>query len=209
MKRSLFVLALITLPFLFYAQIRVMHAAAKAGLSIREKPAADAKVLEKIAYGEKVAVSYDPDTTYTITTEGLNGHWAKVAYKGKTGYIVNSYLFPSLPPKAGIKTLKAYLAQLAPVAGPALTTKKPINGFNAEAQEFAETLRKQFYKNGGSCMNLNRMNMVAALFFCPTSRLSRDFCYCGCWANLCRLSEQQMHSLQATRNGNCPMANAG
>src|SRR5262249_53931775 len=76
------------------------YVAAKTGLSIREKPEVNGKVLDKIPYGTKVEVSMDYDQEKTISVEGMKGYWRKVKYNNKTGYIIDSYLFPYAPPKA-------------------------------------------------------------------------------------------------------------
>ncbi len=84
------------------------YAAAKAGLSMREQPNTSAKVLEKIAYGEKLVTITDENQPVAIATEGFNAFWWKVKYNNKTGYIVNSYVLPMPPPKAGTKTVSDF-----------------------------------------------------------------------------------------------------
>jgi Bacterial SH3 domain len=123
----------------------VYYAAAKAGLSMREQPNTGAKVLEKIAYGEKLITVADTEPVVAIATEGFAGFWWKVKYNNKTGYIVNSYVLPVPPPKATTKTIPDYFAQVSTKAGIPLVIK------NAEAavSEMGEaTLTKQLYKNG-------------------------------------------------------------
>ena len=63
------------------------YAAAKAGLSMREQPNTSAKVLEKIAYGEKLVTVAGTDPAVAIAAKGFNGFWWKVKYNNKTGYI--------------------------------------------------------------------------------------------------------------------------
>src|SRR6478609_5441606 len=83
-------------------------AAAKAGLSMREQPNTNAKVLEKIPYGAKILTLTDTIKPVAILTEGFNGWWWKVQYNNKIGYVVSSYVLPVAPPKAGTKTLQDY-----------------------------------------------------------------------------------------------------
>jgi len=48
-----------------------MHVAAKTGLSMREKPDANAKVLDKIPYGTKIFLIDEDGVWKDIITEGL------------------------------------------------------------------------------------------------------------------------------------------
>lgn len=121
------------------------YAAAKQGLSIREKPDAAAKVLEKIAYGQKLVTLADTATPVAINTEGFAGYWWKIKYNNKVGYVVSSYLLPTVPPKAGTKTIKEYFAQASTAAGPKVVVKK--GSFN-NIEEGGYQLTKQLYKNG-------------------------------------------------------------
>jgi uncharacterized protein YgiM (DUF1202 family) len=123
MKQMIILLLTLIFSASLSAQTVTRYIAVRAGMSIREKPDAKAKVLEKIPYSEKLTVNFYSDSVIDITTEGITGKWVKVMYKGKTGYVVSSYLFPSPPPKQGVNTLKAYLAQISTVAGPAVTRR--------------------------------------------------------------------------------------
>ena len=121
------------------------YAAAKAGLSMRDQPNTSAKVLEKIAYGEKLVTVADNTQPVAISTEGFNGFWYKVKYKEKTGYIVSSYTLPLPPPKAGTKELQDYFAQVSAANGSALVIKRAVPGLEETGES---TLTKQLYKNG-------------------------------------------------------------
>lgn len=156
-----------------FAQNNVWYAAAKAGLSIREKPDAKAKVLEKIPYGEKLSLIYtNTDSIINITTEGISGSWAKTTYKGKTGYVVNSYLFPAPPPKATVKTIKDYLKQLSPVAGPAVTKGRPekMGDF-----DYNTSLTKQLYKNGAEVHSFFAYEYNSDTYFLPDFTIEQGF----------------------------------
>jgi hypothetical protein len=121
------------------------YAAAKAGLSMREQSNTSAKVLEKIAYGEKLVTVADTEPPVAIATEGFAGYWWKVKYNNKTGYIVNSYVLPLPAPKAGIKTLSDYFAQVSTKAGSPLLIKKSEASLNEMGES---TITKQLFKNG-------------------------------------------------------------
>jgi Bacterial SH3 domain len=141
-------------------------------MSMREKPDAKAKVLEKIPYSEKLMVNLYADSLIEITTEGIAGKWVKVTYKGKTGYVVSSYLFPSPPPRQGVATLKAYLAQIAAVAGPAVTRK------SAERMgegDFVTTLTKQLYKNGAELHSYYAYEYNSDTYFLPEFSIEQGF----------------------------------
>lgn len=156
-----------------FAQNNVWYAAAKAGLSIREKPDAKAKVLEKIPYGEKLSLIYtNTDSIINIITEGISGSWAKTTYKGKTGYVVNSYLFPAPPPKATVKTIKDYLKQLSPVAGPAVTKGRPekMGDF-----DYNTSLTKQLYKNGAEVHSFFAYEYNSDTYFLPDFTIEQGF----------------------------------
>lgn len=173
MKQLLVLMAALLAHGALVAQSDTWYAAAKTGLSIREKPNAKAKVLEKIPYGEKISIAYgSPDSLVNIMTEGLDGTWAKTTYKGKTGYVVNSYLFPAPPPKTTVKTLKDYLQQLSPVAGPALTRKKPEK---MGESEYITSLTKQLYKNGAELHTYGAYEYSSDTYFLPDFTIEQGF----------------------------------
>ena len=137
-----FVVLLLFVTTISYSQTQNWYVAAKSGLSMRDKPDAKATVLVKIPYGEKLAVT-NSEERITISTEGINGVWVKTTYGGKTGYVVNSYLLPTEPPKATVKTLKEYFQQISVPVGTPLTVK------TGDTDEGAgSTIKKVLYKNG-------------------------------------------------------------
>ncbi len=154
------------------AQTLTRYAAVKSGISIRESPDAKAKVLDKIAYGEKLTANYYSDSTVYITTEGIPGTWVKITYKGKTGYVVSSYLFPFPPPKQGVTTLKGYLAQLSAVSGAAVTRK----GTERMGEtDFTTTLTKQLYKNGAELHSFFAYEYNSDSYFLPDFGIEQGF----------------------------------
>ncbi|MEP6673849.1 MAG: SH3 domain-containing protein [Ferruginibacter sp.] len=145
------------------------YVAAKAGLSIREKPSATAKALDKIPYGEKITVSYDTGTSIIIKNEGFDGLWAKTTWKGKTGYLVNSYLLPVPVPKAGVKNLKEFFAQLTAAAGAPVIVKKTL------PEDYSTTLKKQLYKNGAEIHEYQSYEYNSTTYFLPDLTLQQGF----------------------------------
>ncbi len=127
------------------AQPNAQYAAAKAGLSMRQQPAATAPVLQKIAYGQKIQPLSDTATPVKIITEGFEGYWQKVKYNNQVGYVVSSYLFPVAPPKAAVKTMKDYLAQITTTFGQAVVVTK---GSRENSGDYFSQIKKQLYKNG-------------------------------------------------------------
>ena len=121
------------------------YAAAKAGLSIREQPNTNSKILDKIPYGEKLTVTSNAEQQVAISTEGFTGYWWKIKYKDKTGYIVSSYVLPVPVPRSGTKTFRDYFAQVSSPFGSQLVIKRSDDALNETGES---TITKQLYKNG-------------------------------------------------------------
>lgn len=143
---------LVLLPLLIFSitviaqQYGTMYVAAKSGLSIREKQDAASKVLDKIPYGTKVTLLESDGEMKSIVAEGITGYWQKVKYNNKTGYILDSYLFPWPPPKlAAVKEMKQYLLQNTVPFGAKLVVK---SGSMNNIEEMGWQVEKQLYKNG-------------------------------------------------------------
>jgi hypothetical protein len=154
-----------------YAQY-TYYAAAKAGLTMREKPATSAKSLDKIPYGSKLLTVAEEGQQVAISSEGFNGFWWKVSYNGKTGYIVSSYVLPYAPPKAGIKTLKDYFAQISSPSGSPLVVKRSDPNL-AETGEFS--LTKQYYKNGMEWHKAQGYEFGSATYMIPDMTIEQAF----------------------------------
>lgn len=147
------------------------YVAAKSGLSMRDKPDAKAAILEKIPYGTKLTVTY-PEAIVNISTEGLEGAWAKITYNGKTGYIVNSYLLPWAPPKPTVKTMKEYFQQIAALAAvPLIVTKGHSDTLESEFY----TLKKSLYKNGAEAQEEGFYESNNNNYFLPGFSLQQGF----------------------------------
>lgn len=123
----------------------VLYAAARNGLSIRQDPSSTSAVLDKLPYGQKIEVPAETPNENPVSTEGFRGNWVKVTYNGKTGFIVNSYLLPLPPPKAGTKDLREYLSQVGAVNSKPMVLKYGKNNDDGIGQT---VLTKQWYTNG-------------------------------------------------------------
>lgn len=175
--KKLFFLPLLFVSFVLFAQQHgTMYVAAKTGLSMRETAAASAKVVEKIPYGSKVIFVEEDGDWKEIITEGLTGYWRKVKFNNKTGYVVDSYLFPWPPPKLNTtKDLKQYLAQVATPFGQQLITR---SGKTEEITESGWELTKQLYKNGAEYQQFSGYEYGSDTYFLPGFGLQQGFLLC-------------------------------
>jgi hypothetical protein len=166
--KKLFVGVVVFYSLCVNAQDATMYVAAKAGLSVREKPDVNAKVLDKIPYATKIELKWSGEESKRIITEGLTGYWKKVTYNNKTGYIVDAYLFPSAPPKAGVKTMKEYLAQLSTPFGSKLVVK-------TGTEEMEMETHKQLYNNGGEWHEFQGYEYGSNTYFIPGFTVQQGF----------------------------------
>jgi hypothetical protein len=172
--RKLFLLSLLFISFGIAAQqAGTMYVAAKSGLSIREKPDAAAKVLDKIPYGTKITLIQDTAELKSITTEGIVGYWQKVKYNNKTGYILDSYLFPWSPPKlATVKEVKNYFAQVTVPFGAKLVVK---SGNMNNIEDGGWEITKQLYKNGAEWHHYSGYESYSNAYFLPGFSIEQGF----------------------------------
>ena len=163
----------ILISFTLHSQNDPLYVAAKTGLSIREKPDPASKVLDKIPYGTKVNFIDEDGGWTTIITEELTGYWRKVKYNNKTGYIVDSYLFPWPPPKlATVKEMKQYLSQVSVPFGQKLVTR---SGAAPQIPESGWQLSKQLYKNGAEHHDFLAYEYASDTYFLPGFSLQQGF----------------------------------
>ncbi len=154
------------------AQTGSFYVAAKTGLSIRETPDANGKVLDKIPYGTKITLLEDNSEWVSIKTEGLMGFWRKVKYNNKTGYIVSSYLFPVAPPASTVKDMRTYLSKISQPFGAKLVVK---SGTMNNIEEGGWELQKQLYRNGGEWHKFMGYEYGSDTYFLPDFTLSQAF----------------------------------
>ncbi|MCX6319098.1 MAG: SH3 domain-containing protein [Bacteroidetes bacterium] len=176
--RLFFLLSFFTLAITANAQLfnGTYYVAAKTGLSMREKPEAGSKVLDKIPYGTKVTTINEDSAWKEIITENMTGYWKKVKFNNKTGYIIDSYLFPWPPPKlATVKDMKQYLVQNGAIAGPKVVTR---SGNASEMTEGGWELTKQLYKNGGEYHEFFGYEYNSNTYFLPGFSIQQGFLLC-------------------------------
>lgn len=152
------------------AQSKIVYNAYKPGLSMRDKPGALATVLIKIAYGEKVTLVNAYNDTAAVVNEGMSGYWNLIEYKGQKGYVVGIYLLDIAPPKATVKTMQDYFAQLSPVAGAAVSS---ISG--KQDDEMHSRYKKQLYKNGCEYHEAYFYESGYNTYFIPNFTLQQGF----------------------------------
>jgi uncharacterized protein YgiM (DUF1202 family) len=165
---KIMLLAMLFSSLILRAQENTRYVAIKTGLNMRDKPDVGAKVIEKIPYATKIALLDNNEAMLTIKTEGLLGYWRKVSYNNKTGYVVDSYLFPLAPPKAAVKTMKDYLAQLSAPFG----SKLVVKGGN---EEIGWQLHKQLFRNGGEWHDFQGYEYGSDTYFLPDFTIQQTF----------------------------------
>jgi len=170
--KALIVFGILLLGSLIAVSQSAYYSATKAGLSLREQPATGAKGWDKISYGEKLILSTDNGERVLVSSEGFSGIWLKVTYKGKTGYVASCYTLPLAPPKEGVKTLKAYFAQVSSTAGSPLVVK---NTDAAMAEMGESTLTKQLYKNGMEWQKTEAYENGSELYLLPGFSIDQCF----------------------------------
>ena len=172
--KKLLLLPLLVISFAVVAQqYGTMYVAAKTGLSIREKQDAAAKVLDKIPYGTKIILLETNEERKSIVTEGITGYWQKVKYNNKTGYILDSYLFPWPPPKlATVKEMKNYLTQNTVPYGTKLIVK---SGSMNNIEEMGWEVQKQLYKNGAEWHKHQGYESGSDTYFLPGFTMEQGF----------------------------------
>lgn len=172
--RKLFIALLLAASTAIAAQTSIPHyVAAKTGLSIREKPELGAKVLDKIPYGTKISLLPVDMENEPVVTEGMNGYWQKVKYNNKTGYIIDSYLFPWPPPKlATVKEMRQYFAQVTVPFGAKLIVK---SGNMLNLDDAGWQINKQLYKNGAEWHETTGYEYGGNMYFLPGFSMHQGF----------------------------------
>lgn len=168
----------IALLLLFISFSAVSHAqygyytASKAGISLREQPGINGKVLDKIPYGEKLVTMTDEAERKTVVLEGMSGSWLKVSYKNKTGYIASTYTLPLPPPKEGVANLKDYFDQVSSAVGQPLVIKNT----KPDLAEMGESsLTKQLYKNGMEWHESREYESGSEVYILPEFSIEQAF----------------------------------
>jgi CBS domain-containing protein len=73
------------------------YVAAESGLSLRDQPDINAKMLSKLSYGEAIGVLEETDIKLVVLDGGekVSGEWVKVETRNHIGYVFNGYLSPN------------------------------------------------------------------------------------------------------------------
>lgn len=173
MRKLLLFLLLLGSLRLAAQQWGTMYVAAKTGLSMRETASAGGKVLDKIPYGTRITIIQSEEELKSIVTEGITGYWQKVKYNNKTGYILDSYLFPWPPPKlATVKEMRNYLAQVTVPFGAKLIVK---SGTMNNITDGGWQLDKQLYKNGAEYHQFHGYEYGSDTYLLPGFTLEQGF----------------------------------
>lgn len=170
MKKTGILLSILFIATFTIAQTKVVYNAYKPGLSMRDKPGAQASVLTKIPYGEKVTLVNPFNDTTTVVNEGMKGYWNLVEYKGRQGYVAGIYLLDIAPPKATVKTMADYFKQISTPAGAAVTS---VTG-NKDSEMYS-SLKKQLYKNGCEYHEASFYESGYNTYFIPELTLQQGF----------------------------------
>ena len=129
-----------------------VYSALAGGLSVREKPDANAAVIGKIEYGQPIStppLPTDPaelpqNTSVPVTLGGMKTYWVKVLTGGKTGYVIDAYVSDYRPPAAGTKDLKGWSGTMSK------PFEKPFVSRPKEQTLYQDGLGvyRQLYQNG-------------------------------------------------------------
>lgn len=73
------------------------YVAAESGLSLRDQPDINAKMLTKLAYGDVIGILEETDKNLVVLDGGekISGKWVKVETNNHIGYVFNGYLSPN------------------------------------------------------------------------------------------------------------------
>lgn len=170
--KKIHLLLLIVISLNVSAQTESYFVAARGGLGLRERPDTTSKVLDKIPYSTKITMIQTEEEWMPVSLEGINGYWRKVKYNNKTGYVADCYLFTQPPPKATIKDMSGYFAQLSIPFGNKLIVK---SGNISNMEDFGWQLQKQLYKNGAEWHKFIGYEYGSDTYFLPDFTLQQAF----------------------------------
>lgn len=170
--KKILLLLLVAVSLNVSAQTESYFIAARGGLSLREKPDPSSKALDKIPYGIKITMIQTEEEWVPVSLEGIKGYWRKVKYNNKTGYVADCYLFNQPPPKATVKDMSGYLAQLSIPFGSKLIVK---SGNMNNMEEAGWELQKQLYKNGAEWHRFMGYEYGSNTYFLPDFTLQQAF----------------------------------
>ena len=129
-----------------------VYATLAGGLSVREKPDANAAVIGKIEYGAVVELPPVPtdggvvpqNNSVPVNLAGMATYWVKAQIGGKTGYVIEAYLSDYPPPPAGTKDLKGWAQAISKAYGAAFVSQSKTKNFYQDGID----IYRQLYQNG-------------------------------------------------------------
>ncbi len=73
------------------------YVSAESGLSLRDQPDVNAKMLSKLPYGQAIGILEETNIKLVVLDNGekVSGEWVKVESRNHTGYVFNGYLSPN------------------------------------------------------------------------------------------------------------------
>ncbi|MGJ8548255.1 SH3 domain-containing protein [Winogradskyella wichelsiae] len=94
-KQILAIVMLLSVAFVTAQQNA--YVAAESGLSLRDQPDVDGKLLSKLSYGEAIGILEKTEHKLVILDGGkkVSGEWVKVETRNHIGYVFNGYLSPT------------------------------------------------------------------------------------------------------------------
>jgi len=113
---------------------------APSGLSLRDKPDLKGARIKLVPYGKYVIVQKDENAPVPITNENIEGHWVKVKYEDKVGYLFDGFLSRLYPVREN-ETIETYLESIATRVS---TGNQPPDTVVADFAYFKKTI----YENG-------------------------------------------------------------
>ena len=130
-----------------------VYAILAGGLSVREKPDANAAVIGKIEYGAVVELPPVPtdgglvpqNNSVPVNLAGMATYWIKAQIGGKTGYVIEAYVSDYPPPPAGTKDLKGWAQAISKPYGAAFVSQSKTKNFYQDGID----IYRQLYNNGG------------------------------------------------------------
>ncbi len=156
-----------------------VYASLAGGLSVREKPDANAAVIGKMEYGQPVDLppvltdgSVLPENnSVPVNLAGMATYWIKVQIGGKAGYVVDAYVSDYPPPPAGTKDLKEWAGAMSKPYGDAFVSQSQTKNFYQNGID----IYRQLYNNGAVYSQSLGYEYYAASLQLPSTTILKVF----------------------------------
>jgi hypothetical protein len=168
--KQLLLFILVSLCVHASAQDSIFYVAAKSGLTLRQSPSLNGKVLGKLNYADKIIIAEYVIDSSAFFIDGFRSEWVKVRVKGMQGFIANAFLFAMPPPQNNTATIKNYLDQLSKVAAVVNYGERDEN-----AEEAYNARTKTLYKNGAEVMDQSGYEWASTTYVLPKFSLANAF----------------------------------